>query len=190
MKKKVSVSQVKKIFKKILRKKSKNTYQLLFINSKKIKFFLHRFLVDNVFFGKQRKTLFSETKGQVYDLEKIYRKINERYFDSRVRLPIMWFGNAQRAVRCSRTLGYYDEEEQVIKIHRLLDNAYFPTYYIDFIIYHEMLHTICPPYYSKAGKYLTHHKKFKEREKEFRQYHLAIEWEEKHLDAFFVLKKG
>lgn len=126
------------------------------------------------------------TAGKAYNLQEIYQRINEQYFSQEVDLKITWFGNAERKAKYHRTLGYYDGENQLIKIHKILDNAFFPSYYLDFIVYHEMLHHVYPPYYAKNGRYLTHHKAFKEQEKKFRHYQLAANWEKKNLDAFFT----
>ncbi len=125
------------------------------------------------------------TTGIHYDLLQIYQNINQRYFDNRVDLTITWFGNAQRKAKWHRTLGYYDGERKVIKVHRLLDDPFFPPFYLDFIVYHEMLHHVYPPFYSKSGRYLTHHKRFKEQEKNFQEYAVALNWEKKNMNAFF-----
>ncbi|GAB4186363.1 MAG: hypothetical protein Tsb0015_04100 [Simkaniaceae bacterium] len=124
--------------------------------------------------------------GEFYRLDQIYQKINKEYFDQKVDLAITWFGSVKRKAKWHRTLGYYDGENKVIKIHRLLDDPFFPPFYLDFIVYHEMLHHVYPPYYSKDGRYMTHHKTFKQQEKKFRQYQLAINWEKKNLNSFFT----
>lgn len=123
-----------------------------------------------------------------YNLKEIYRELNKEYFLQKVKVPIVWFQNNPKKAEVSRTLGYYDEDENIIKIHRLLDSPTFPPFYLRYVIYHEMLHTICRPYV-RSGRYITHHKKFRMKEKEFQEYALAIEWEKKNIHTFFSDRK-
>lgn len=123
-----------------------------------------------------------------YNLEEIYRELNKKYFMGKVKVPIIWFENRPKTARVSRVLGYYDEDQNIIKIHRLLDCPSFPSFYFQYVIYHEMLHTVCRPYI-RSGRYITHHKKFRRREKEFQEYSLAIEWEKKNIHRFFSDQK-
>lgn len=123
-----------------------------------------------------------------YNLEEIYQDLNKKYFLQKVKVPIVWFQNTPKKAEVSRTLGYYDEDENIIKIHRLLDSPTFPPFYLRYVIYHEMLHTVCRPYI-RSGRYITHHKKFRIKEKEFQEYALAIEWEKKNIHTFFSEKK-
>lgn len=123
-----------------------------------------------------------------YNLEEIYRELNKKYFMGKVKVPIIWFENTPKTARVSRVLGYYDEDENIIKIHRLLDCPTFPPFYFQYVIYHEMLHTVCRPYI-RSGRYITHHKTFRRKEKEFQEYALAIEWEKKNIHRFFSDQK-
>ncbi|MGL4348703.1 MAG: hypothetical protein ACRCSV_04530, partial [Chlamydiales bacterium] len=134
---------------------------------------------------KKNTTLYS---GNYYNLEEIYQDLNKKYFMEKVKVPIIWFGNTSKEARVSRLLGYYDEDENIIKIHRLLDSPTFPPFYFRYVIYHEMLHTVCRPY-MRSGRYITHHKSFRKQEKEFQEYALAVEWEKKNIHRFFSDQK-
>lgn len=136
--------------------------------------------------NKKKNTL--SYSSNHYDLHEIYRELNKKYFMEKVKVPIVWFENKPKKARVSRVLGYYDEDENIIKIHRLLDCPTFPPFYFRYVIYHEMLHTVCRPYI-RSGRYITHHKKFRMKEKEFKEYALAIEWEKKNINRFFSNQK-
>ncbi|WP_068468709.1 hypothetical protein [Candidatus Protochlamydia phocaeensis] len=117
-----------------------------------------------------------QTKGRIYDLKQIYCNLNQEYFDQSLKLHITWFGNARRRA-CSRiTFGLYHDPLKLIKINRLLDNKHFPDYFVSYVVYHEMLHYVCPTYVDKNGLKHIHSRAFKEREKQFKYYSQAQQW--------------
>lgn len=117
-----------------------------------------------------------ETKGRVYDLQKIYHHLNRVYFDHSLDLHITWFGHGRRR-SCNRvTFGLFHDPLRLIKINRLLDNKRFPDYFVAYVIYHEMLHYVCPTYVDEKGQKHIHSKEFKEREQEFKHFKLAQQW--------------
>jgi hypothetical protein len=121
------------------------------------------------------------TKGQHYDLQAIFNAINVEYFEGKLNLPITWSGNPNQAARYRRRLGSYNVRTGKIKIHRLLDHPNFPSYFISFVVYHEMLHHLVPPLKAR-GRRLIHHRGFKEKERAFKEYALARKWEKENLN--------
>ena len=120
-------------------------------------------------------------KGIVYDLIKIFDNLNVEYFDQKLDLSITWFGRSQhKPMLAGKTLGQYDKSLKLIKINKILDHTFIPLYFISFVIFHEMLHHVIPAYTSKNGYCRYHHKVFKEREKQFKHYQQAINWENKY----------
>ena len=124
-------------------------------------------------------------KGQVYDLQKMYDDINREYFDAKLNLYITWFGKAQRASGNRITFGLFHDPLRLIKVNRLLDNENFPPYFIAYIIYHEMLHHVCPAYVDTNGIKQIHSKAFKAREKQFSHYIQAQKWIQDNQDYLF-----
>jgi hypothetical protein len=117
-----------------------------------------------------------QTKGSVYDLKKIYCDLNKEYFDEPLGLHITWFGQGHRR-SCKRvTFGLFHEPLKLIKINRLLDKKNFPDYFIAYIIYHEMLHSVCPAYVDEKGQKHIHSKAFKKREKDFKYFKHSQQW--------------
>lgn len=117
-----------------------------------------------------------ETKGRVYDLERIYHSLNREYFDGPLNLHITWFGERRRRTCRRVTFGLYHDPLRLIKINRLLDNKHFPDYFVAYVIYHEMLHYVCPTYVDENGFKHIHSKEFKEREQKFKYYREARQW--------------
>ena len=125
------------------------------------------------------------TQGEHYDLKAIYDVLNHSYFENKLNLEITWFGNAERRARRHRKLGLFCFQTNRIKIHRLLDQPHFPPYFISYVVYHEMLHSVCPPVKARKGRYSIHHPDFKTREKAFADYEEAKRWEHRNKKLFF-----
>ena len=125
------------------------------------------------------------SKGNVYDLQKIYNNLNAQYFDSRLKLKITWFGKSNQRNRSRTTFGLYHDPLKLIKIHRMMDVSHFPEYVVAYVVYHEMLHNVCPSYHDDRGIHRVHSKEFKAKETEFQHYHLAQNWIKGHHKYFF-----
>jgi len=127
-------------------------------------------------------------RGEHYDLQSVYDRLNSLYFDDQLDLSITWFGQPERKVKSHRILGLYVFESRLIKVHRLLDHPRFPPYFISYIVYHEMLHSVLPPLKRKKGRCRIHHGEFKQREKCFADYEKAREFEKQNLNLFFTMR--
>lgn len=127
-------------------------------------------------------------EGEVYHLDRIYQELNRHYFAGTLPLRITWFGNSNRKNSSKVTFGLYYEPLKLIKVHRLLDDPTIPEYIIKFVVYHEMLHYVCPAYRDDRGFQRIHSKEFKVKEKEFYQYHLAQKWMKENRARFFGVK--
>lgn len=128
--------------------------------------------------------------GEHYNLQEIYDRVNTHYFDGQIDVPITWFGSQKRRARRRRVLGLYDFNNKLIKIHRLLDQPNFPSYFISYVVYHEMLHHVFPPSKPRRGRRKVHHADFKLHEKKFIEYSLAKKWEKENHQIFFQKKGG
>lgn len=119
-------------------------------------------------------------QGSIYNLQKQYNTINQEYFDNQLDLNITWFGKPNQRNRTRVTFGLYHEPLRLIKINRMMDSPRFPEYVVNYIIYHEMLHHVCPSYHDQKGIHRIHSKEFKEKEIQFHQYTLAQNWIKEH----------
>jgi hypothetical protein len=122
------------------------------------------------------------SKGEHHDLLAIFDRLNERYFDGAVHAVITWGkrGTVSRPRRKTIKLGSYSAVERVIRVHPALDRKWIPAYFVQYIVYHEMLHHVIPASRG-SGRTMLHPPEFREREKLFRRYERAILWEKRHI---------
>lgn len=126
------------------------------------------------------------SQGNVYNLKKIYEELNKEYFQNKLNLAITWFGKHHQRNKSRVTFGLYYDPLKLIKINRLLDSPAFPDYFIGYVVYHEMLHHVCPPYIDKNGMNRVHSKEFKLQEEKYLYYDLAQNWLREHQNHFFA----
>ena len=123
--------------------------------------------------------------GRYFDLRAIFDKINARYFRSRLhRYAIVWGPRRRERPQSYIVFGSIQEEDRIIRIHPLLDRQFVPQWYLEYVVFHEMLHAFVPDRYDGAGRRVVHHAGFLERERRFRHYRRAIEWERENLGRF------
>ena len=121
------------------------------------------------------------TAGKRHDLWHIFQDLNERYFGGSVHALITW-GKRSKVRRARHTikLGSYAQADRLIRIHPALDRAWVPLYFVQFVVYHEMLHHVFPSRNDGERREL-HSGEFREREADFRHFERALRWEKAHL---------
>ena len=129
------------------------------------------------------------TKGIHYNLQTLYNRANKRYFAGELDLVITWFGEHGAKAHAKCTLGLYYDQVKLVKIHRLLDNPEVPPYVIEYVIYHEMVHAVCPAYVDEKGRNCIHSKEFKELERYFLAFEEARAWLKKNHKNFFISQR-
>ena len=125
-------------------------------------------------------------EGEHYNLDEIYTKVNQTYFEGKLNLHITWFNPKKSRYQRRIVLGSYHRDKNLVKINRVLDQADIPEYYISFIVYHEMLHHVAPPIEKKFRKRQIHHQEFKDLEKKFHDYALVKEFRKKSKMRWFI----
>jgi len=143
------------------------------------------------------------TKGKHHDLLAIFNELNARYFDGGCHALITWGRRTQRKAhkpRLAIKLGSYASLERLIRIHPALDRSWVPRYFVAYVVYHEMLHHMIPSARGtarqassniasaalasglvKPSRRVLHPPEFLEREREFRNFERALEWERRHI---------
>lgn len=125
------------------------------------------------------------TEGRFFELKSIFRKINAQYFGSRLyRYTITWGQKRKKKPATMIVFGSIQEEDRIIRIHPLLDREFVPRWYVEYVVFHEMLHAFVPDRYDSAGRRIVHHEGFMKREREFRFFKRAMEWERENLGRF------
>ena len=126
------------------------------------------------------------TAGEHHDLRAIFDELNARYFENRIDAAITWGARAGRPRRRnSIKMGSYSVEDRLIRIHRSLDRAFVPRFFVSWIVFHEMLHQV-HDIRVKNGRREFHSKEFLADEAGFELYEQAKRWERCNLDALLT----
>jgi hypothetical protein len=132
---------------------------------------------------RSRRHLKLVTQGNQHDLLRILEDLNRRYFGGGAKPLITWGAPTKKpdgSKRKTIRLGSYGAVDRLIRVHPVLDRAWVPKYFVEFVVYHEMLHHIFPMT-SRGGRRALHPPMFMERERAFRHYERATQWEKKNL---------
>ena len=132
----------------------------------------------------QRQFAFAE-QGRVFNLRAIFDKLNARYFRNRLKgYSIVWGRKRKARPRDGIVFGTIQEDDRIIRIHPLLDRSIVPTWFVEYVIYHEMCHAVVPDEWDSAGRRIVHHAKFYERERKYHWFRRAKAWEDENLGRF------
>ncbi len=121
--------------------------------------------------------------GRFFDLRNVLERVLGEFFPASAPVEIGWSHRIQR-----RLMGKWIENPaplpNVVLINRLLDTPEVPEYYLDFLVFHELLHETfgvarC------AGRWVHHSSEFRERERQFPHYSRAVEWERDNVDRLY-----
>ncbi len=125
-------------------------------------------------------------EGRHHDLRAIFDKLNARYFrNSLRRYTITWGRKRRLRPKAYFIFGTIQEEDRMIRIHPLLDANWVPRWFLEFVIYHEMLHSVVPDIYDpKRRRRIVHTEEFVKREQRFPHYSRARRWEADNLARF------
>jgi hypothetical protein len=127
----------------------------------------------------------ASARGKHHDLGAMFARINAAFFGGGVDASIGWArmarGQGRRRRRHSIKLGSYRARGALIRVHPILDAEWVPPFFVEYIVYHEMLHHVIPmPVHN--GKRRLHGPEFKSRERLFPRYTEALAWERANLD--------
>lgn len=122
------------------------------------------------------------TKGAHHDLGLLFEELNKRCFQGLVDAAVTWGRRAppsgRRRRRQSIKLGTYCAEEKLVRVHPALDQAFVPRFFVEYILFHEMLHHVMPMPVTN-GRRQFHTPEFRARERSFAEYERAVRWEKR-----------
>jgi hypothetical protein len=129
--------------------------------------------------GPPQEALRSE--GRHHDLRAIADGLAPRHFGGEVDVRITWGKRVQLKRRQrSLQLGTYLPEDRLIRIHPVLDQAWVPGFFVEAVVFHEMLHHDMPAVVQNGRRHY-HTRAFRKRERSF-EYHSAAQlWQEENL---------
>lgn len=145
---------------------------------------LRKFIDDNEDAIRQRRSPRNATldvEGRHHNLQHIFDELNRDYFGGAIRARITWGPRTRRKRgRASIKLGSYTVEDELIRVHPVLDAEDVPRYYLAWVVYHEMLHEIHDmPVVD--GRRIYHTRAFRQAEAKFEHYAEAVLWERTNL---------
>jgi predicted metal-dependent hydrolase len=120
-------------------------------------------------------------RGQVHDLGEIFARLNAHQFEGRLDARIGWARRIRGGRRRSIKMGVYLHDQKLIRIHPALDDERVPRYFVELVVFHEMLHQVVPPVTGRDGRRVVHGEDFRTREKRFPGYDRARAWEKQNL---------
>ena len=117
---------------------------------------------------KRARRLAHDPRGAAHDLEPMFAALNLEYFEGNLRRPRL--GWSTRPWRSQ--YGCFDPSLDQIVMNNRLDRADVPSYAVELILYHEMLH-VKHPLRAAACGLQAHSPEFRSEEKRFKHYNRA-----------------
>lgn len=136
---------------------------------------------DRVRRNDSPRPIMVDVEGRHHNLQEIFDRLNAAYFDGAIRARITWGARTKRKrSRDSIKLGSYTVEDELIRIHPVLDASDVPAFFVEWVVYHEMLHEVHDmPIVD--GRRVYHTAEFRRAEAQFERYAEAVMWERTHL---------
>jgi len=124
-------------------------------------------------------------EGRYFDLKAIFDKLNAKYFAKALRrYRVVWGRRRRQRPKSYFVFATIQEEDRIIRVHPLLDAPFVPRWFMEYVMYHEMLHAVVPDEFDQNGRRRVHTERFKARERLFPQYRRARQWESENLGRF------
>jgi hypothetical protein len=155
-------------------------------NDRRASTLLGEFIEQNQHIIRQQKrrprNLTLRTSGRHHDLQAIFDRLNQVWFDGRLEARITWGPAASRRQRRrSIKMGSFAVEDRIIRVHPALDQDCVPEFFVAWIVYHEMLHGK-HEVRRENGRRRFHTAAFLEEERRYPDYDRACGWEKQNLD--------
>jgi hypothetical protein len=124
-------------------------------------------------------------EGTHFDLRAIFNDLNQRHFRNRLRgYKVVWGRRRKHRPREQFVFGTIQEEDRVIRINPAMDQPFVPLWFLRYVLYHEMLHSVVPDETLSGNRRRVHTEEFNRRERKFPGYRRARRWEEENLSRF------
>lgn len=126
-------------------------------------------------------------RGAHHDLGEIADDLMHGEFAAltRERWPsaITWGRRGPRGARRSLQLGSFDPETKLIRVHPVLDQAAVPSWFVRYVLFHELLHAELAEPCSGAKRAQHHGREFRRREQTYPGTADALAWQDANLSA-------
>jgi hypothetical protein len=123
---------------------------------------------------RRGRKVISSSQGETYELDKMFVRLNKKYFRGTLEKPTLtWSKRKTRTI-----LGHHDRVYDTITISKTLDSPDVPEWFVEYILYHEMLHIRHAARFINGRRYY-HTAAFRQDERRFPQYEEAQRWLER-----------
>lgn len=122
------------------------------------------------------RKIITDSKGEVYNLEEIFWRLNETYFQNSIEKPTLTWSQK----KTFRILGHHDAAHETIVVSKSLDDKKVPRFVVEFVVFHEMLHVFHPTIHRNNRRY-NHTPQFRRDEKKFVHFAEAETWVERNV---------
>lgn len=115
-------------------------------------------------------------RPRAYDLPSLFERLNKLYFDGKLEIQVRWSRVSPGKARRSILLGTYHEKTKTITLSKRLDHPLVPLFFVEHVLFHEMLHAVFP-----RDRHKMHTEKFKKFERLHPDYERARQWEKENI---------
>jgi hypothetical protein len=124
-------------------------------------------------------------RGRAYDLEEVEERVRARHLNDCPEVRIGW---SPRVTPClmGKWIQMPHGSPNVVVINRLLDDGRVPRFYLDYIVFHELLHELIP-IRRERGRWVHHPAEFRRIERQFPGYERAQRWEKENIAKLFSI---
>ena len=122
-------------------------------------------------------------RGSAYDLSAIVDTIRRKHLPQCPQVRIGW---SERITPClmGKWIAMPDGQPNLIVINRLLDSVQVPLYYLEYVVFHELLHELIP-IRRQGGRWVHHPAEFRRLERKFPAFDQAVLWERANVGRLF-----
>ncbi|MDR1613298.1 MAG: hypothetical protein LBT97_11035 [Planctomycetota bacterium] len=115
--------------------------------------------------------------GAYHDIRLYADELNATYLGNRSTAEIAWGRKISAGIRRSIQFGSYDPTRNRITMNRRLDRAGIPRYFVEYILFHEMLHEVLGIGERADGRRDIHGRVFKLMESTYPDFDKALRYE-------------
>ena len=127
--------------------------------------------------GPPRRVPEERTRAVHHDIAQYADHLNKTYLKGRSTAAVVWGRKHKTKSRRAIRFGCYDPSRNMIIMNRKLDNPDIPRYFVEFILFHEMLHEVLGIDQGEDGRRVIHGRTFKLMESTYPDYDKAMRFE-------------
>ncbi|MBU2488216.1 MAG: hypothetical protein KKA60_02380 [Proteobacteria bacterium] len=126
-----------------------------------------------------------EYKGRHHNLAHLLAEVARVHGLCVEGIRIGWASVTKSSVkRSSIRLGSWSAVFRIVRVHPVLDSPAVPDFFVEYVIYHEVLHSLCPVRCREGRTRRIHTESFRKMERQFYRCLEAVEFERSFVRSF------